>query len=301
LIRELLFEIEQNRKNMKEIESKWKASSENRKNRKEIAQSIQPLDYWEHRSSFQKWIKANYSKDYLRNNISYLDRYLGEKVIKNQMELFKIVSKVKKGKRHLAVAIRAFLNFLEAFDLMDEESLIRYRKVVKVPRTTLDDYIPEDSKVISVFREFDDERYRKFFKFLAFSGKRAREAIWFFNHFDNSKLIVNQKIAKYPLSSNMGTKKSYYAYLPRDFALELERMKIDEKTASKYFERRGLAPKYLRKWNYNFLILQGVPESVADFIQGRASITVGAMHYLAKVKQADEWYSRIADKLLDFF
>ena len=45
-----------------------------------------------------------------------------------------------------------------------------------------------------------------------------------------------------------------------------------------------------------FLILNGVPESVADFIQGRASVTVGSSHYLAKTKQADEWYSRIVDK-----
>jgi len=37
-----------------------------------------------------------------------------------------------------------------------------------------------------------------------------------------------------------------------------------------------------------FLILNGVPKSVADFIQGRFSYTIGSMHYLAKVKQADE-------------
>lgn len=46
------------------------------------------------------------------------------------------------------------------------------------------------------------------------------------------------------------------------------------------------------------MILNDVPESVADFIQGRASISVSSMHYLAKVKQADEWYARI-DKLLE--
>ncbi len=42
-------------------------------------------------------------------------------------------------------------------------------------------------------------------------------------------------------------------------------------------------------------------EKYRRFIQGRASITVGSMHYLAKVKQADEWYSRVADKLLEIF
>ncbi|WP_456328114.1 integrase [Archaeoglobus sp.] len=54
------------------------------------------------------------------------------------------------------------------------------------------------------------------------------------------------------------------------------------------FCRFSLPAKYLRKWNYNFLILNGVPESVADFILERVSITVGSMHYLVKVKQADK-------------
>jgi len=62
-----------------------------------------------------------------------------------------------------------------------------------------------------------------------------------------------------------------------------------------------LPAKYLRKWNYNSLILNGAPESVADFIQGRSSITVGAMHYLAKAKQADEWYSKEAEQFAEMF
>jgi len=37
----------------------------------------------------------------------------------------------------------------------------------------------------------------------------------------------------------------------------------------------------------NKLIELGVPESIADFIQGRASVTVGSTHYLNKTKQAD--------------
>jgi len=59
--------------------------------------------------------------------------------------------------------------------------------------------------------------------------------------------------------------------------------------------------KYLRKWQYNFLIANNVPESVADFIQGRAPSTVGSMHYLAKVKQADEWYAKVVSQLLSLF
>jgi len=87
----------------------------------------------------------------------------------------------------------------------------------------------------------------------------------------------------------------FYAFFPSEFANELKRINVPRNGLSFYLSKRNFNAKYL------FLILNGVPESVADFIQGRASITVGSMHYLAKVKQADEWYNRVVDKLLDIF
>jgi len=245
-------------------------------------------------------VKLPCSKEHTDKLVYYLDRYL-TKPISSSRELFELVSSVKAGKRHLCMAIRDLLKFYEAFELMGEDSIMKYRKVVKIPRTNSDDYIPEDSKVIETFRKMEDERYRLVFKLLAFSGIRLREAVYLVNNFDRNKLILNEKIAKYPLSLNRKTKRSFYAYMPRNFALELKRLDITEHGVKSYFNKRGLAAKYLRKWNYNFLILNGVPESVADFIQGRASITVGSMHYLAKVKQADEWYSRVVEKLVDLF
>ena len=44
-------------------------------------------------------------------------------------------------------------------------------------------------------------------------------------------------------------------------------------------------------------VINNVPEGVADFIEGRASATVGSMHYLSKAKQADFWYSNVVDEL----
>ena len=264
----------------------------------EIKEEKWIIDYPKVRLQFIKWMKENCSEEHANKMTSYLDRYL-LKQITDPKELFELISSVKRGKRHLCMAIRDLLKFYEAFDLMSEERLIKYRKVVKIPKGGTDDYIPDNDKVIQAFKKFRDERYRKLFKLLAFSGIRLREAIHFFNNFNKNKLIVNEKIAKYPLSLDRRTKRSYYVYMPKDFAFELEKMEIEEKAISKYFEKRRLPAKYLRKWNYNLLILNGVPESVADFIQGRASITVGSMHYLAKVKQADEWYSRVVDKFIN--
>jgi len=262
--------------------------------------NIDEINYDEVRKDFINWLYEKCSKEHADKQIYYLDKYLPDKV-RNPKELFEIIRKVEKGKRHFCVGLRNLLNFYEAFDLMSEESLMKYRKIVKLPKLNPDDYIPEDSKVIESFRKIEDERYRLVFKLLAFSGIRLREAVYLFNNFNRDKLIFGEKIAKYPLSLDRRTKKSFYAYMPKEFAIELRKLKLNEDAVKQYFSRRGLPAKYLRKWNYNFLILNGVPESVADFIQGRTSITVGSMHYLAKVKQADEWYSRVIDKLIKLF
>ena len=49
----------------------------------------------------------------------------------------------------------------------------------------------------------------------------------------------------------------------------------------------------MRKWAYNKMIELGIPESVADFIHGRASRSVGAQHYLDKAKQAEQYVLNI--------
>lgn len=45
------------------------------------------------------------------------------------------------------------------------------------------------------------------------------------------------------------------------------------------------------------MVKLGVPESVADFIQGRAPQRIGAKHYMSLVKQADNYYGRYAGYL----
>jgi intergrase/recombinase len=67
----------------------------------------------------------------------------------------------------------------------------------------------------------------------------------------------------------------------------------------KWIEFNSVSASTLRKWNLNFMIERGIPESVSDFIQGRASVTVGSAHYLAKTNQADLWYSEILPRLID--
>lgn len=45
------------------------------------------------------------------------------------------------------------------------------------------------------------------------------------------------------------------------------------------------------------LIYNNVLEGVAGFIEGRSPVSVGSMHYLSKVEQADHWYKSFVEKI----
>jgi intergrase/recombinase len=68
--------------------------------------------------------------------------------------------------------------------------------------------------------------------------------------------------------------------------------------ASRYYTKmRFIQPKYVRKFAFDSMIGLEIPESVADFIEGRVPKRVGAKHYMALRRQADRFYSRY-DKYL---
>jgi len=127
------------------------------------------------------------------------------------MELVRVINSAEKGKRHFCLGVRALLNFYETFNLMSEDSLAKYRKVVKIPKTNSDDYIPTTKKVVETFHKLEDRKYKILYRLLAYSGIRLVEASCLLSSFDKNRLITNQNIAKYPLSLHRETKKSYYA------------------------------------------------------------------------------------------
>jgi intergrase/recombinase len=54
-------------------------------------------------------------------------------------------------------------------------------------------------------------------------------------------------------------------------------------------------PKYLRKFAFDKMIDLEIPESVADFIEGRVPKRVGAKHYMALARQASKFYPRYCE------
>ena len=199
--------------------------------------------------------------------------------------------------KYLSISIRVCLNFLTEYDIATDEDMLHSRKIHKSRRSNSDNFVPTDEQVKSAFDKTRNGRHKTIFLLMAYSGIRITEAVKMLREFDKDKLIVNCDIAKYPLSYNRGQKRVSYVYVPKEFALKLHKAYSSQKVVLAIKHQSGLSPKYLRKWFYNFLILNNVPESVADFIEGRAPESVGSMHYLAKVKQADYWYGLILKTL----
>ena len=258
--------------------------------------SLQRLNYRSLRDGFKRWVESNYCHDYARDCLRYLDRYMPD-VLSAPAELLTIQSQMRSARRNFNIGVRVLMNYCEKAALMDDSSLARYRKAAKIPGVGTDEFVPSDDDVIDSHKKLGSGSHRIIFQMVLFSGIRAVEAVQLLRDFDPDRLMVNGRIARYPISMRRGKKAAVYAYMPLDFASRLKRLQIGRGAKNYFRNRRGLIPlKYLRKWNYNFLISNGVPEGVADFIQGRALQSVGSMHYLAKMKQADEFYSRIVDK-----
>ena len=47
--------------------------------------------------------------------------------------------------------------------------------------------------------------------------------------------------------------------------------------------------------SFDKMIELGVPESVADFIEGRTPKTIGAKHYMILLRQAKQFYPKYAE------
>ena len=196
-----------------------------------------------------------------------------------------------------SIAARSYLNYLSQKSLLSDEQVARFKKKLPLKQSKADNYIPSNDEVIHAYEQLKDKRFQTIFKLLAFLGARITQLVKIVKEYEPSKLIVNDKFAKYQLHYNRGHKSSFYIYMPKQLIPDLHKFSIHVDTVTHQISKSGLNAKYLRKWFYSFLIYNNVPEGVTDFIEGRASSSIGSMHYLAKAKQADYWYEQVVYEL----
>ncbi|WP_048084651.1 integrase [Archaeoglobus profundus] len=252
-----------------------------------------------------KWLERKVEPDTARFYIKYLDEYLMDSItdVQQVIEILSSIDSIGK-RRWFERGFRNLLNFLEikGYPL---DFIERFRKAVKVENAGVREIFIDTNELLEAWRDKISRRSRKMqilFKLFVYSGVRGKQAVAMLNNFDPLKIVYKDRIARYPIANiSKGSKKGYWVYMPSKFAKELVDFiksfngKMTKKTIDNMRFGR-VSASTIRKWHLNFLIENGVPESVADFIQGRASLTVGSTHYLNKTKQADEWYSRVVDR-----
>ncbi len=255
-----------------------------------IQQSIPALS--KHKNDYKKWlISRGLSYGYIKDLMNTLTSFIREDISVIPDDINDMQS----------IALRSYLNYLLSKSLISNEYVMALKKKLPIKQSKADNYIPSNEEIVKAYKQISVKSYQTLFKLLAFSGARITELEKMVKEYDPSKLIVNEKFAKYQLYYNRGHKNSFYIYMPKELIPGLHKFYIHVDTITHQISKSGLNPKYLRKWFYNFLIYNNVPEGVADFIEGRAPGSVGSMHYLAKAKQADYWYEQIVTNLTNVF
>ena len=189
---------------------------------------------------------------------------------------------------------------------LDETVAIKLKKACKMEKSGVRAVFLKDSEVREAYHQLakNGEHINIFMKLEIFSGIRGKHAYEMLRNYDEDQLIrIPEKgIARYLIVEySKGNEQGFFAYFPIEFADELR--KFEEFEYRDFIENsryNRVNSNSIRKWHYNKMIDCGFDASIADFIQGRAPQSVGAMHYLASARQADKAYSKAVGEIRRF-
>ncbi len=218
------------------------------------------------------------------------------------MDIVRIFSPLSRGQRHnLNRAVRLLINFYEIKGF-NRDYLNTLRKAIPKDKTGVDLRVPSEQKISDSLSHLNSAcfKYQVLYNLLLDSGLRLVEAVKLIKSFNPTELEHLEGFYRVALGEFRGSKQAYYGYFTEStFKLisDLDNsVDLTARNASHYYHKYGyIAPKYLRKFAFDNMIALEIPESVADFIQGRVPHRVGAKHYMALRRQADRYYQRYAE------
>ena len=258
-------------------------------------QALAPVLWNELRDGFREFAADRYAPQTAKGLINYLERFLKEP-IQDPVDVLRLFSNLSVGQQHhLNRALRALFNYLEILG-WSKTWLDSLRKAIPKDRIGIDLHVPEPGEILESMKRLPGIplKYRALWSLCLDSGIRMIEAIRIIGAFSEEKLTAVNGFYRYDIGAFRGSKQAYYAYFTGstfEVLNEAAGIGIKEKSASHYYCKYGLvSPKYLRKFAFDRMIELGVPESVADFIEGRVPKRIGAKHYMALRRQADRWY-----------
>ena len=261
------------------------------------------------RQEFLEWLKSkNYSKVHERSIINYLDKYVT--VIQKPMDVINVFAGLTRGQQHqLNRAVRALFNFCEVMGV-DEGFLRSLRKAVPKDVTGFDLNVPTEQEVIDSLRlvaRAPQLKDKAAYNMALDSGLRITEIAKLMKSFNSTSIEAFNGFYVAPLGYFRTSKLAYFAFFT-DYTFNLMQgltekdMEIlNDRNIGSYFRNvagfeQVLRFKYLRKFANDIMTSEelNIPESVADFIQGRTPKSVGARHYMKLKRKALQFYPRYA-------
>ena len=249
------------------------------------------------------FIKKKYSKDYQKQILSKYS-ILFEKEEYSFLELLDLIKNkidLINSNDRLIKLTRSILNFIENKEYVNNHQLIDIRKKIKNFPINTDNHVPTDQEIKQTLSKLSSKHYLLYLMYLT-SGLRKIEGFYLLKNINTLKYQEFKDFIKITMDYKRKNKRSYFCYLPRNLFLKLNNNKTTVLALEQELKRNKLIPiKYCRKWFYTKCIELGIPESIADFYQGRVSSSVGANHYLSRQFLADKHYTKIYGFFKVFF
>ena len=264
------------------------------------------IDYRAIRPQFKLYLDSrSLSANYKRDLIAYLDRYVIQP-ISSPMDIIRIFANCNAGREHVWKGLRVLFNYLQAIGY-PIAYLNGLRNALPKVEIGIDLKIPSESQIIKSLSQLQSAplKYQALYNLLLDSGLRLIECIELINSFNPRDSERLDGFYRSIIGEFRGNKQAYYAYYSEQTFKRISNFKgsaeeLLTRNASGYYYKHGyIAPKYLRKFAFDNMVRLEIPESIADFLEGRVAKRIGAKHYMALRRQADKFYKRYSDYIGD--
>jgi len=258
------------------------------------------------KAKFMEWMRANErDEDYIRECVRYLDKYM--RPIRSPADVVAMFAACKGGRQHLDRAFRNLLKFYRKILGYPKSFIEDLKEAIPTIRTGQDTYVPTEEAIIRTLKALRHAPFKYYLYWwvpLVTGIRVKKDAIRLITEADLSKAerIKTPHGAYYFLELGWvrKTKATFVACLP-DFIYDMimafrERgEKLTYIGAIRFRQKRMPhieAPNSMRDFCYNKLLELGMPESAADFLNGRGPRTIGGKHYMDKIRQIKAFYPR---------
>ena len=259
-------------------------------------------------SGFKQWLcNKKFVKDYETGLINKLPLLFTKEqkhtyTFSELSDIIKIKLEQINEDKYLNRLVRQILNYLLESEIVSDNDVSYIKKKLKTKQYNADNYVPTDTEIQKNLSKLTTNNRLVSLVSLV-SGVRKVELNYLIKNLNSLRIQKFDNFVKITMNYLRNTKNSYFCYLPLEVYSKLlaNHKQLSVGSLESEIKRKKLIPiKYCRKWFYTKCIELGIPESIADYYQGRVSNSIGGNHYLSRQMLADKNYNKIVSYLKHF-